>query len=65
MDTSVNLHETIDNDMDPIGEGSTSLHQFVLDTFNSEFSRFQGITIVRNVLILFLFRRMRCQLWTH
>lgn len=62
MDTFVNLHETIDNDMDPIGEGSTSLHQFVLDTFNSEFSQFQGITIVRNILILFLFRRMRCQL---
>lgn len=65
MGTPMNLHETIDNDMDPIGDGSTSLHQFVLDTFNSEFSPFQGITTVRNVLLLFLFRRMRCQLWTH
>lgn len=54
MGTSLNLHETIDNDMDPIGDGSTSLLQFVLDTFNSEFSQFQGITTVRNVLILFL-----------
>lgn len=65
MGTPMNLHETIDNDMDPIGDGFTSLHQFVLDTFNSEFSQFQGITTVRNVLLLFLFRRMRCQLWTH
>lgn len=34
MDTSLNLHETIDNGMDPIEDWSTSLHQFVLDTFN-------------------------------
>lgn len=53
MGTSLNLHETIDNDMDPIGDRSTSLLQFVLDTFNSEFSQFQGITTV--IIITFSF----------